>query len=182
MPQSSTCLPLQPNQVRSWDITRLKDPIKRNCCHLYAILDIFNRYVIHGIIAPGEAAHVAEDLIADAVDKHHIAHSMLTRYAIGATNTRTQPATALLVNLATTKTHCRPHIRTTTLYSEAHFGALKYRQNSSRASAASRALAPTVRNFYSGPTDAHCPSASGIGFMTPEACSLGSRNPLPATR
>jgi putative transposase len=71
-------LAVQPNEVWSWDITKLKGPIKWSCYHLYVILDIFSRYVVGWMIALREAAHLAEHLIADTVAKHHIAPGTLT--------------------------------------------------------------------------------------------------------
>jgi len=43
-----------PNQVWSWDITKLKGPAKWTCFHLYVILDIFSRFVVGWLIAPRE--------------------------------------------------------------------------------------------------------------------------------
>ena len=60
-------LALAPNQVWSWDITKLKGPAKWTCFHLYVILDIFSRYVVGWLIAPRESAELAQQLIADTV-------------------------------------------------------------------------------------------------------------------
>src|SRR5271154_5469925 len=38
-------LAIRPNEVWSWDITKLKGPSKWTCFHLYVILDIYSRYV-----------------------------------------------------------------------------------------------------------------------------------------
>ena len=65
-------LAVQPNQVWSWDITKLKGPIKWNYFHLYVILDIFSRYVVGWMIAQRETAQLAEQLIADTIAKHNI--------------------------------------------------------------------------------------------------------------
>jgi len=62
-----------PNEVWSWDITKIKGPIKWTCFHLYVILDIFSRYVVGWMIAPRESAQLAEQLIADTVAKQNIA-------------------------------------------------------------------------------------------------------------
>jgi transposase InsO family protein len=62
-------LATDPNQVWSWDITKLKGPSKWTCFHLYVILDIFSRYVVGWMIAPQESAELAEKLIADTVAK-----------------------------------------------------------------------------------------------------------------
>jgi putative transposase len=62
-----------PNQVWSWDITKLKGPVKWTCFHLYVILDIFSRHVVGWMIADRECAELAEQLIAETVARHGIA-------------------------------------------------------------------------------------------------------------
>ena len=49
-----------PNQVWSWDITKLKGPAKLTCFSLYVILDIFRRCVVGRLLAPRESAELAE--------------------------------------------------------------------------------------------------------------------------
>ena len=65
-------LAVQPNQVWSWDITKLKGPAKWSCLHLYVILDIFSRLVVGWLVAERESAELAEQLIADSVARHDI--------------------------------------------------------------------------------------------------------------
>ena len=54
-----------PNQVWSWDITKLLGPCKWTYFHLYVILDIFSRYVVGWMVAPRETAELARRMIAD---------------------------------------------------------------------------------------------------------------------
>lgn len=68
-------LAMRPNEVWSWDITKLKGPAKWTCFHLYVILDIFSRYVVGWMIAARESAHLAEQIIADTADKQRIAQA-----------------------------------------------------------------------------------------------------------
>jgi putative transposase len=111
-------LALQPNEVWSWDITKLKGPVKWSCYHLYVILDIFSRYVVGWMIALREAAHLAEQLIADTVAKHNIAPGTLTLHADRGSSMRSKPVAALLVDLEVTKTHSRPHVSDDNPYSD----------------------------------------------------------------
>ncbi len=74
-------LAVQPNEVWSWDITKLKGPVKWSCYHLYVILDIFSRYVVGWMIALRETAQLAEQLIADTIAKHNVAPGTLTLHA-----------------------------------------------------------------------------------------------------
>ena len=69
-------LALAPNQVWSWDITKLKGPVKWTCFHLYVILDIFSRHAVGWMIAERENAELAEQLIADTVARHDVEPGM----------------------------------------------------------------------------------------------------------
>jgi len=84
-------LAVQPNEVWSWDITKLKGPAKWSCYHLYVILDIFSRYVVGWMIALRETAQLAEQLIADTIAKHNIAPGTLTLHADRGTSMRSKP-------------------------------------------------------------------------------------------
>ena len=59
----------QPNQVWSWDITKLRGPAKWTYYYLYVIIDIFRRYVVGWMVADRESAALAEVLIAETFAK-----------------------------------------------------------------------------------------------------------------
>ena len=120
-------LAMRPNEVWSWDISKLKGPGKWTCFHLYVILDIFSRYVVGWMIAPRETAQLAEQLIADTIDKQQIVPGTLTLHADRGTSMRSKSVAQLLVDLEVTKTHSRPHVSDDNPYSEAQFKTLKYR-------------------------------------------------------
>jgi putative transposase len=120
-------LAIRPNEVWSWDISKLKGPVKWTCFHLYVILDIFSRYVVGWMIAHRETAELAEQLIADTIDKQNIVPGTLTLHADRGTSMRSKSVAQLLVDLDVTKTHSRPHVSDDNPYSEAQFKTLKYR-------------------------------------------------------
>ena len=101
-------LALAPNQVWSWDITKLKGPVKWSCFHLYVIMDIFSRHVVGWLIADRENAQLAQQLIADTVGRHDVEPGMLTLHADRGTSMRSKPVAALLVDLDVAKSHSRP--------------------------------------------------------------------------
>ena len=88
-------LAMRPNEVWSWDITKFKGPAKWTCFHLYVILDIFSRYVVGWMIAHRETAELAEQLIADTIDKQNIAPGTLTLHADRGTSMRSKPVAAI---------------------------------------------------------------------------------------
>jgi transposase InsO family protein len=112
---SLSCWPSPPNQVWSWDITKLKGPAKWTCFHLYVILDIFSRYVVGWLIAPRESAELAQQLIADTVARHDVLPGALTLHADRGTSMRSKPVASLLIDLDVAKSHSRPAPRMTTL-------------------------------------------------------------------
>ena len=116
-----------PNQVWSWDITKLKGPVKWTYFYLYVILDIFSRYVVAWMVAQRESATLAKRLVTASVDKQGIVRDQLTLHADRGSSMTSKSLALLLSDLGVTKTHSRPYTSTDNPYSEAHFKTLKYR-------------------------------------------------------
>ena len=116
-----------PNEVWSWNITKLRGPLKWTYFHLYVILDIFSRYVVGWMIAPRETAELAEQLIADTIGKQGIEPGTLTLHADRGTSMRSKVVAQLLVDLEVAKSHSRPYISDDNPFSESNFKTLKYR-------------------------------------------------------
>jgi putative transposase len=116
-----------PNQLWSWDITKLLGPAKWTYFYLYVILDVFSRYVVGWLIAEREAASLAETLIAETCAKQGIQRDQLTLHADRGSSMRSKPVALLLSDLGVTKTHTRPYTSNDNPYSEAQFKTLKYR-------------------------------------------------------
>lgn len=116
-----------PNELWSWDITKLRGPGKWTSYQLYVILDVFSRYVPGWMVATRESAALAERLIADSVAKQRIAPGRLTVHADRGSSMRSRPVALLLADLGISKSHSRPHVSDDNPYSEAQFKTLKYR-------------------------------------------------------
>ena len=116
-----------PNQVYSWDITKLHGPAKWTYYHLYVILDIFSRYVVGWMVATRESAALAEKLIAATCAKQGITLGQLTIHADRGSSMTSKPVALLLADLGVTQSHSRPHVSNDNPYSEAQFKTLKYR-------------------------------------------------------
>ncbi len=115
-----------PNEVWSWDITKLLGPTKWTYYYLYVILDIFSRLVVGWMVAHQELAALAERLIADTLVKQNITADQLTIHADRGTSMTSKPVALLLADLGVTKTHSRPHGSNDNPFSEAQFKTLKY--------------------------------------------------------
>ncbi len=116
-----------PNQLWSWDITKLLGPSKWTYYYLYVILDVFSRYVVGWMIAERESATLAEELIAETCARQGIRPDQLTIHADRGSSMTSKSVAFLLADLGVTKTHSRPHVSNDNAYSEAQFKTLKYR-------------------------------------------------------
>lgn len=116
-----------PNQVWSWDITKLLGPVKWSYFQLYVIIDIFSRYVVGWMIAPRESASLARRLIMETCAKQGIKRRQLTIHADRGSSMTSKPVAFLMADLGITKTHSRPHVSNDNPYSESQFKTMKYR-------------------------------------------------------
>jgi putative transposase len=169
-----------PNQVWSWDITKLKGPSKWTCLHLYVILDIFSRHVVGWLIAHRESASLAEQLIAQTVQRHNVQRGTLTLHADRGTSMRSKPVAALLVDLDITKSHSRPYVSDDNPYSEAQFKTMKYRPDFPARFGCIEDARAHCQAFFAWYNTVH--RHSGIGFMTPHSVHFGHAAALTLTR
>jgi putative transposase len=115
-----------PNQCWSWDITKLHGPAKWTYYYLYVILDVYSRYVVGWMVATGEAASLAERLLAQTVTAQGVPADTLTVHADRGTSMTSKPVAMLLADLGVTKSHSRPHVPDDNPYSESQFKTLKH--------------------------------------------------------
>jgi putative transposase len=116
-----------PNQVWSWDITKLLGPLKWTYYYLYVLLDIFSRYVVGWLLARQEAAALAKVLIVESCARQHIGPDQLIIHADRGPSMTSQPVALLLATLGVVPSHSRPHVSNDNPFSEAQFKTLKYR-------------------------------------------------------
>ena len=117
----------KPNQLWSWDITKLKTFLKSQYLHLYVILDVYSRYVVGWMVAEREDGELAKALIDETCQRQGIQPGELTFHADNGPAMVAQPVAFLLASLGITKSHSRPHVSDDNPFSEAHFKTLKYR-------------------------------------------------------
>src|SRR5438105_11139655 len=110
-----------PNQLWSWDITKLRGPVKWTYFYLYVILDVFSRYVTGWMIAYREGAELAQEFIAEAIGKHQIPAGQLTIHADRGRVMKSKPVAFLMADLGVTKSHSRPYVSNDNPYSETQF-------------------------------------------------------------
>ena len=173
-------LAVAPNQVWSWDITKLKGPVKWTSFHLYVILDIFSRLVVGWMVAPRESAELARQLIAETVARHAVEPGRLTLHADRGASMRSKPVAALLLDLDVVKSHSRPYVSDDNPFSEAQFKTMKYRPDFPARFGCLQDARAYCRAFFTWYNTAH--RHSGIAYMTPRSVHYGQAETLLATR
>lgn len=161
----------RPNQLWSWDITKLKGPEKWNYYHLYMILDVYSRCVVGWLIAERESAALATQLIEETIEKQRITRGQLTIHADRGSSMTSKDVAFLLADLGVTKTHSRPHVSNDNPYSEAQFKTLKYRPEFPERFGSIADARTFCRRFFEWYIHEH--RHSGIAMMTPMTVHLG---------
>jgi putative transposase len=155
-----------PNQLWSWDITKLLGPVKWTYFFLYVILDAFSRCVVGWMVADREGKELARQFIAETYAKQEIVPGQLTIHADNGSSMKSKPVALMLADLGVTKTHSRPHVSDDN----------PFRRASSRHWSIDRSFRTALGSleharsfcqqfFHSYNTEHH---HSGIGFMTPQ--------------
>ena len=170
----------RPNELWSWDISKLLGPAKWTYFYLYVILDVFSRYVVGWTVQQRESGPIAEALIAQAIEQQQIEEGALTVHADRGGPMRSKPVAFLLADLGVTKTHSRPYTSTDNPYSEAHFKTLKYRPEFPDRFQTIEQAREFCRGFFRWYNHDH--RHSGIGLMTPAAMHHGRAPQLHAAR
>jgi len=116
-----------PNQIWSWDITKLKGPEKWTYFYLYVVLDIFSRYIVGWMLARRESAQLGQDLVRSAWERQGIDAGQLTVHADRGSPMIAKSTALLYADLGIGKSHSRPHVSNDNPFSEAGFKTLKYR-------------------------------------------------------
>ncbi len=170
----------RPNQVWSWDITKLQGPERGVYYELFVIIDIFSRYVVGWMVSPAETGELAEAFIADALAGQGIERDQLTLHADRGTSMTSKPVAQLLVDLGVARSHSRPHVSNDNPYSEANFKTLKYCPAFPGRFCSiqhARAFCAVFFDHYN-----HVHRHAGIGLHTPASVHYGTATEIRAQR
>ena len=160
-----------PNQVWSWDITKLLGPVKWTYYYLYVLLDIFSRYVVGWLLARQESAALAKVLIAESCERQHITPDQLIIHADRGPSMTSQPVALLLATLGVVPSHSRPHVSNDNPFSEAQFKTLKYRPDFPDRFGAYEDAETFCQRFFPWYNTEHRHGA--LGLMTPHDIHYG---------
>jgi putative transposase len=160
-----------PNQVWSWDITRLRGPVKGSYFYLYVVLDIYSRCVVGWMVANRESAALAEELVAETCRRHGIQRGQLTLHADRGKPMTAKPLALLLADLGVTKSHSRPNTSNDNPFSEAQFKTMKYQPTYPERFSDLHDARSWVQAFIDWYNYQHY--HSGIGLLTPADVHFG---------
>ena len=161
----------RPNEVWSWDITKLKGPVKWTYFYLYVILDIFSRYVVGWMVTDREAASLAKRLIEESCENQEIEPGQLTIHSDRGPSMKSKPVALLLADLGATKSHSRPHVSNDNPFSEAQFKTLKYRPEFPGRFGCIQDSKGFCRDFFGWYNNEHY--HSGLNLLTPAMVHYG---------
>lgn len=169
-----------PNQVWSWDITKLLGPAKWSHYHLYVILDIFSRFVVGWVLAARESAALARRLIRETMAKQDVLAGQLTIHSDRGPSMKSQTVAQLLATLGVVKSHSRPHVSNDNPFSESQFKTLKYRPEFPDRFGSQEHGLEFCRAFFHWYNYEHY--HSGIGLLTPAMVHYGTAEAVVSQR
>ena len=164
-------LATRPNELWSWDITKLLGPVKWTYYYLYVIMDIFSRYVVGWLLATKESAALAQRLIQESCERQEIVPGTLTIHSDRGPSMTSKPVALLLADLGILKSLSRPHVSNDNPFSEAQFKTLKYRPEFPDRFGCvqdARGVSGDLLNWYN--REHH---HSGLGYLTPYEVHYG---------
>jgi putative transposase len=167
-------LATRPNELWSWDITKLLGAAKWTYYYLYVILDVFSRYVVGWALMLKESAQIAEELIAQTCQKQRVQPGQLTLHADRGSSMTSKPVAFLMADLGVTKTHSRPHVSNDNPYSESQFKTMKYRPEFPARFTSAQEARQFCQAFFNWYNTQH--RHSGIALLTPETVHYGKAN------
>jgi putative transposase len=173
-------LAIKPNEVWSWDITKLRGPAKWSYFYLYVILDIFSRRVVGWHVADAETAALLAPLIDEAVEKHGVPPGQLTLHADRGGPMKAKATALLLADLGVTKSHSRPYTSNDNPFSESCFKTLKYQPQFPQRFGCIEDAKAFCRSFFDWYNRDH--HHAGIGLMTPDQVHYGQVEAVYAER
>jgi putative transposase len=170
----------KPNEVWSWDITKMRGPRKWNYFHLYMVIDIFSRCVVGWAVYKRESAKLARNLFEETCEKHGVEKDQLTVHADRGSSMRSKTIAELFTDLGVIKSHSRPYTSSDNPFSESQFRTMKYRPEYPKRFSCIQDARAFVRDFVCWYNNEH--RHGGIGLMTPAAMHTGQAQAIRAKR
>ena len=157
---------VKPNQVWSWDITKVKSSIKGKFYYLYMIMDIYSRKIVGWSVHESECMEFSADLISETCLLEKILENQLSLHDDNGGPMKGATMLATLQKLKVVSSFSRPSVSDDNPYAEALFKTLKYcPEYPSNPFESLEAVEIWVQKFVDWYNGVHL--HSGIKFVTP---------------
>ncbi len=160
-----------PNQVWSWDITKLRAAVKWRYYHLYVVLDIFSRYAVAWMLAYRESGELAARLFQEAHERQGVAPGQVMVHADRGTAAKSKTLSQMFTDLGVDPSFNRPHVSNDNPYSEAQFKTMKYMPEYPNRFGSYEDALSFCRRFFIWYNQEH--RHSGIAYLTPSVVHHG---------
>ncbi len=163
--QRPELLATRPNELWSWDITKLRGPTRGTYFYLYVILDVFSRYVVGWMVAGCESEALAKELFRETCERQGIEPGQVTVHADRGPSMTSRGLAELFTTLGLEKSHSRPYVSDDNPFSESQFKTLKYRPDFPDRFGGLEDARAFCRPFFDWYNHAH--HHSGLALLTP---------------
>jgi putative transposase len=168
-----------PNQVWTWDITKLATNQVGIFLHAYVIIDLFSRYVVGWLLAAKESKHLAAQLFAESIARHGVEPG-LTVHSDRGSAMKSDTLAQLLASLGVNSSFSRPHVSDDNAFSEAQFKTLKYQPDYPGRFDSELHARGWLQPFFGWHNDEH--HHSGLALFTPAEVFFGRVEEVRAVR
>jgi transposase InsO family protein len=169
-----------PNQIWTWDITKLRGPLHGVFYCLYAVLDLFSRMTVGWLLAERESAELAEHLFTETVELHDVARGALTVHADRGSAMRSEGLAQLFGAIGVARSFSRPHVSDDNAFSESQFKTLKYQPDYPERFTSLAHARAWCQEFFAWYNDHH--QHSGLALFTPADVFYGRVEEVAACR
>lgn len=169
-----------PNQVWTWDITRVQGPFKGRYYYLYVMIDLYSRYIVGWTVNAAENSESAQHFIRETVRKHQVDPENLSIHSDRGSPMTASNTVNLLSVLGLTQSFARPRTSNDNPYSESQFKTLKYHRLFKQWFKSTEDANESLDKFFLWYNKDHM--HSGLGLMTPETVHLGRVKEVAALR
>ena len=169
-----------PNQLWSWDITKLKTPVKWTYLYLYIVLDVFSRYIVGWMLSTRETGALARTLVESCVERENIVRNQLTLHQDRGAPMRSKTLAELMVDLGVDASFSRPHTSDDNPFSESLFKTAKFAPDFPACFSGIEHGREYITAFVERYNHEH--RHTGIGLMTPVAVHRGEASKITVAR
>ena len=169
-----------PNEVWSWDITKLRGPAVGVWYFLYVVLDIFSRYVVGWMVAASESAELATQLVEEACTRHGVEPGQLRLHSDRGAPMTSKTLAQKLADLQVERSLGRPRVSNDNAFSEAQFKTVKYHPSFPGRFGSLEATREHFGRFFRWYVDEH--RHGGLALLTPADVHFGRTDLVLAKR